>query len=698
MIGSAPSRCRHTQSAYYPRNCRVEYSAPAQQGWQKLARLGFKLRGSRSGRLAFLLGGGLASIIFIGCGGSGGGGSQLQGNPAVRSAAVAGYQALGAGTSFPFELLQVSAPTGNKIPFALGGSLRSILAIAEQTRSTKAPLGGPVLVPALNLYMGAPASVGSVVTVPFYTDSAGTISAGSISVTLPGGSTNYSSYPVTIPMTVNVSGGNIGCKGSGNIVFSDGSGANTLTGTFTLTRTNVVESLNLTLDSAFNVSGSVTVTESNATLSITNLSGSITSDLACNVAVSPTGLTGTGTLNLISGKITMNVKNAAGLASTALIDTSGNLVMSYGDGTNETVTDPYGSTLTSGTTTTGTGSTTGSTTSTGSTTTTGTTGTTTGGATLYNTPTPLGGYVVQAIAPNGAMAGNVLANHTLGQGVYWSSSTAAPVLLQVFAAGDYTTITGVNSNGQIIGTRSNSNLSPQAIYWPSSTGSPVALNVLPNTRTCNPVAINDNGQIVGSLSAVDGQPDRIVYWASPVSQPATLNATGASTPLQAIALANSGQIVGQYSSGSVSPFYLWTSPTAAPQQLQTLSGDPQVYVGGFGTDGTLYGGSGSFGGTTHPVKFSPGSTTPTALLTTTAFPSWEAKGVSNSGDILGGRQVGSNNEGVLLRGTSLYDLDVVVPNTGGYTYFYPSFILGNGSLVLQGASTSSFVWLIATPK
>src|ERR1019366_1811354 len=117
-----------------------------------------------------------------------------------------------------------------------------------------------------------------------------------------------------------------------------------------------------------------------------------------------------------------------------------------------------------------------------------------------------------------------------------------------------------------------------------------ALNVLQNTRTCNPVAINDNGEIVGSLSAVDGQPDRIVYWASPVSQPATLNATGASTPLQAVALANSGQIVGQYSSGSVSPFYLWTSPTAVPQQLQTLSGDPQVYVSRFGTDGTLYGG------------------------------------------------------------------------------------------------------------
>ncbi|MCW3095832.1 MAG: hypothetical protein JWL77_1450 [Chthonomonadaceae bacterium] len=96
--------------------------------------------------------------------------------------------------------------------------------------------------------------------------------AGSIVLTIPAGvaigadPTNFGSYPVVIPIVVNLTGGKIPCQGNFTVTFTGNTGANSLTGSMTLTRDNVTFDLDLGLDNQLNVSGAITVKEGGATI------------------------------------------------------------------------------------------------------------------------------------------------------------------------------------------------------------------------------------------------------------------------------------------------------------------------------------------------------------------------------------------------------------------------------------------------
>ncbi len=277
----------------------------------------------------------------------------LQGNPAFRAAAVAGCQTLGAGVSYPYTALQLASPTGSPIRNFAATSPHSLLWGARALKASASQGAGTLtFLSALNLYTDSGTLKGDVITVRLYSDAAGKQSAGSLVITLPGitdpaDPTNYSIYPAVIKLSVNLTGGNLPCVGSGQITFTGGTGANSMTGTFTLTKDDVVFNLDLALDDQFNVSGSITVVESGATLLLTDVQGALLDTLTCNVTVDPYGWTGHGTINLLTGAMTSSINMETGApAATAASDSTYKLNIIYPDTTGDVVADAIVAVLT----------------------------------------------------------------------------------------------------------------------------------------------------------------------------------------------------------------------------------------------------------------------------------------------------------------------------------------------------------------
>ena len=244
----------------------------------------------------------------------------LQGNQAFHASAVASYQSVGAGVAYPFKALELSSPTGspihskaivNNLLHSFGPSLN---------KSNNSLADSIYFFSNLNLY-GEVQHNGNIYTIAFYTDAAATQSAGSAKLTLPTNITNptdptsYASYPANILMEINVTAGNLPCKGSVQIVFAGQSGANTMTGTNTLTRDNVEFTLNLGLDDNLNTSGSITIKESGATISATNVNGFVFDTLNCDASISPYNWAGIGKINLLTGSVSINVNTGSGNSS-----------------------------------------------------------------------------------------------------------------------------------------------------------------------------------------------------------------------------------------------------------------------------------------------------------------------------------------------------------------------------------------------
>ena len=162
------------------------------------------------GAYALLLG---VIVLLAGCGGAGGGSTPLQGNAGFRAATVASYQALGAGVAFPYNAIKLVSPTGSALH-------RSALALPGAARGRSAPTRATPLtfVSALNLYTDGGVFANNIATISYFSDAAGTQPAGSIVMTIPSGvvtggtdPTNFGSYPVVIPIVVNLTAGNIPC-------------------------------------------------------------------------------------------------------------------------------------------------------------------------------------------------------------------------------------------------------------------------------------------------------------------------------------------------------------------------------------------------------------------------------------------------------------------------------------------------------
>jgi hypothetical protein len=545
--------------------------------------------------------------------------SLLQGNQAFHAGAVAGYQAVGAGVSYPFTALQLASPTGSTIRslsvtnlFSHSSGFTTLMRTSKITDTLS-------FVPYLNLY-GGDRFNGNVLTLFFYSDATGTQSAGNVTVTLPPNTTDpldptsYASYPANVTIAINITAGNLPCTGNLVVSFTGGTGANTMTGTNTLTKDNVVFSLNLTLDNQFNVSGSVTITESGATIEATNVKGRLDGSLTCDVKINPYGWTGTGILNLVKGSMTASVNTGTG-TSTATSDSLGSVNINYADGTHEIVVNALSGGLTS------TSSTPASITATsgssqsaaintafsspliatvkdqssnpvsGATVTftapsSGQSCTFTGGVTTITTTTNAQGQAQVSITAN-ATAGN----YNVTASVAGVATTATFSLTNIsgssnagyneplFYTNSQRTIVTINNNGQSVGY-----LPPPAgssynvpVYWSTPTSQPQTLQISVNDSSDDINGFNDNGQIIGNgfYYYPNGQqrPTNPIYWSSPTAKPQKLTVPNDMQYAIATGINNSGQIVGWAltPSNTITALY-WASDTSQPQVLQSLAG------------------------------------------------------------------------------------------------------------------------------
>src|SRR5579862_2284265 len=146
---------------------------------------------------------GLSAVLGApGCGsgsGGGGGGALLQGNVAFRAAAIGGFQSLGAGSAYPYNALTLTSPTGSSVNSRAARAL--LAALRPGLQVSRAPAdrrGAPIYYSTENLYGVGPIASGNTLSINFYTDSAGTQSAGSMTMTLPQSASStsfYNSYP-----------------------------------------------------------------------------------------------------------------------------------------------------------------------------------------------------------------------------------------------------------------------------------------------------------------------------------------------------------------------------------------------------------------------------------------------------------------------------------------------------------------------
>ncbi len=679
------------------------------------------------GASALLLG---AIVLLTGCGGGSGGSTPLQGNAGFRAATVASYQSLGAGVAYPYTAIKLVSPTGS--------ALRSALALPGTAPGRSAPTraAGLTLVSALNLYTDGGVFANNVASVNFFTDAAGTQPAGSIVITIPSNLvsssdlTTYKSYPAVIPIVVNLTAGNIPCHGDLKVTFNDNTGANSLTGSMTLTKDNVTFAVNLGLDDQFNVSGTVTVQENGATIQATNVSGSLSGTLTCNVTVLPYNWTGTGTLSLLDGSMSLSLKTGTG-TSTATADSAGNVTIVDADGTKDTIHDSFlagliagsndtitagGGTTNGGTTNGGTtnGGTTNGGTTNGGTTNGGTTngGTTNGGTTnggsggtpTYNAPVNLGALTPVQINNSGQILGITTDSSQIPVFLQSSTATAQKLLgvTQPFQAGVYSALR-MNNSGQIVGFGGNVG----GAYWPTATSQPQLLA----SGNSSAYGISDSGLIVGQT--YDSQFTPITTaWPTPTT-PYTMTSLGIyDTPL---GISPDGQIVGwTYNSNAITLSY-WKSykatPTAlAPGTLAASSGTVAMSVnaagqicGTIGTNGNSNGAA-YWASPTSPGQYLPGFGLPVTGSPASALDA--AYSINAGGTIVGSCFSSSfypvNYHAVVWKSLKVQDLNTLIPTGSGWVLTSANsindsgVIVGVGQLTVSGKTqTSAF---LLTPK
>jgi Tol biopolymer transport system component len=273
----------------------------------------------------------LGTSVLAGCG-SGGGGTPApdptptpvpvpQGKAATRVIAIAGYQALGAGTIYAFDSIMRGAPTSSFI------------------HRDEQPTRSITLNQKLNLYELDPVLSGNAMTISYATDSAGNNIVGTRVLRITGVSsfsTEYASYPIEVKVSTRITGGNMPCDSEIVINYLDNTGANTLTGFFDLTKTGVRLNLNMTLSSTLQVGGEMTVIAQGLTTRLASLNGTVLNDITSAGTVTPGNWTGTGTLNLINSTFAFAFNTTDGQVN-ASSTASGTVSITHADASKETV-------------------------------------------------------------------------------------------------------------------------------------------------------------------------------------------------------------------------------------------------------------------------------------------------------------------------------------------------------------------------
>ncbi|MCW3052764.1 MAG: extracellular repeat protein family [Chthonomonadales bacterium] len=512
-----------------------------------------------------------AIVLLAGCGGGGGNSGStklLQGNAAHRAAILAGYQGFAAGSAYPFTALQVIAPTGSAIT-TLGAKSRAAFLGGRYpalSRSASTRAVTLTFVPALNLYSSDPVVTNNAAVIRFYSDAAGTQSAGSMTMTLPAsanGTTVYAAYPVQIPIVINLTAGNLPCTGNVVVAFGDQTGLNKMTGHLQMTKNKVDITLDLGLSGTLEVSGTITGVENGATVHLTNCRGNLFGTLTCDLTIDPYGWKGTATGSLVTGAFSTQVSTTSGPASSS-VDANGVLKILYPDATVENITAPLTASLV--------------TTSPGGTST-----------ATYAAPINLGDIHPDAINSSGAIvagegintngrslylsaagaspqilapvqsnylyalsidnAGEIIGfNSTVGT-YYYSSPTSTPTALPVGAA-------SLNSSGEVIGYFNN-----LPVYRPSVSGAQVSLQTLSGYPSDFASGVSPNGQIVGN--ATNATASLPIYWSSvdPTLAPVALKDIAGARGTEPMFINDKGQIAGNTQINSVPAGVYWRSPT-----------------------------------------------------------------------------------------------------------------------------------------
>jgi len=534
--------------------------------------------------------------LLAGCGGGGGSSSVLTGDAGFRASTVAEVKSLGAGVAYPFAALKLAAPSGSPLHGATATATSVAHALSTLKGRAASRVAGLTLVPFLNLYTDGGAFSGHVYTVSYFADAAGTQAAGTMKITLPANISDadnplsFASYPVTVPIDVDLTGGTLPCKGTVLLKFTGQSGANSLTGSLTLTKDNVTFALNLGLSDSFDVSGAITINENGSTIQITNVHGNLSSDLQCDVAVTPNGGIGTGTLNLNTGVMTVNLTTG-----TAASDSSGSLALHYADGKQETVANALAASLTgSGSGGTGTG---------------GGTGTASYNAPLLFTSDQ---RTIVMLNNSGQSIGLVKGDSSSS---FWSSPTSAPQALKLSAGDAGIIATSLNDSGQIVGVGfpnlADNNRHP--LYWASASAAPQSLAAPTDLGYVSATSINNRGEIVGSTGGpVNNGVGSALYWSSPAAQPQVLAPLSGGTTASAVAIFPDGQILGKDNDVN-GGWVVWTSPTATPHLLAALPDGRAAMPVAIGPNGLIVGGTDGSDFRQHPVTWA-NPTTPAQQL------------------------------------------------------------------------------------
>jgi hypothetical protein len=561
---------------------------------------------------------------LFGCGKTSSGSGPLTGDLGFQAVALSGYQGFRGQADFPYAALRLALPATS--PFLRAGGPRSLSADATTA---------PTFFEELNLYFTATTTATSA-TLNFYTDAAATISAGSLVLSGPSIG-NYSSYPASLSGTFNITAGRLPCNGNLAITILDATGNNELKGSLTLPATNIGVTFDFTLDDEGSVGGTSTITEHGSTITLTNISGQLGDSIAGNVTVAPSGWTGTGSFSLVTGEFSVTLQTDVG-TSQASIDADGNLAMVFGDGTRETISLPLttqpdaplaasdagpggsdGGSYTSsefsllsitakssdgrfgGTVPDGKGNSVPAYVAPGATT-----------VTKLNTGgNPVGR--VYGINVHGAIVGALSTNGSsfnFDRPAYWSSPTAAPVLLPLLDGDVSAFAVGINDSGQIVaaGYKIATLFHHHLIYYSSPTAAPVNLSTVGVAGAANdgltdeafPEGINNHGEIIGEHFYDNGSGNGFQYdsyvWTSPAADPIKLALPAGDTESQAAALNDIGTIVGTTSpnfNGQVLHPVVWSSSGAQPAILSGFNGELFVSAADINAGGAIVGCSGS---------------------------------------------------------------------------------------------------------
>jgi len=267
-------------------------------------------------------------------------------NQTIHAGFVSGHQSVRGAYNYTFPLFDSALPSTSPIKPALVRELRNRFRPAKPA-AKPAPEAEATLTYSsdLDLYMSGMIQNGTVLAMNFYTDAAGTIPAGAITATFPSGITagayTGSDYPITIPITANLTAGKMPCTGSGTIAFTDAAGAGTVQGTLTFPEEGLSVTASFSFDDNFNLTAnSLTITENGEQIAITNIQGSLTGNQVGTAVLMPQNYTGTVNFSLVNGTFSavFNTPNGVATGSSA----NGVLTLQYPDGSTETLTDPNG--------------------------------------------------------------------------------------------------------------------------------------------------------------------------------------------------------------------------------------------------------------------------------------------------------------------------------------------------------------------